>query len=128
VGILNGQALPTVRMSTENEFYDYEAKYQSNDTQYFCPAGLPDEKENEIRELALKAFNALGCKGWGRVDVMLSVDGEPLLLETNTVPGMTDHSLVPMAAKATGLSFADLVVQILRTSASDETTIKGHGA
>ena len=128
VGILNGQALPTVRMSTENEFYDYEAKYQSNDTQYFCPAGLPDEKENEIRELALKAFNALGCKGWGRVDVMLSVDGEPLLLETNTVPGMTDHSLVPMAAKATGLSFADLVVQILRTSASDETTTKGHGA
>jgi len=125
VGVLHGQALPIVRMSTENEFYDFEAKYKSDDTEYFCPAGLPEEQETKIRQLALNAFNALGCEGWGRVDVMLNSKGEPLLLEANTVPGMTDHSLVPMAAKAVGISFADLVVQILETSLSQST---GEGA
>ena len=116
VGILNGQALPIVRMSTENEFYDYEAKYLSDDTQYFCPSGLEPELEAQIQALALKAFDALACDVWGRVDVMLDENGQPLLLETNTVPGMTDHSLVPMAAKAIGLSFADLVEAILATT------------
>jgi len=113
VGILNGKALPIVRMSTENEFYDYEAKYLSDDTQYFCPSGLTEELEASIQALALKAFDALACDVWGRVDVMLDENEEPLLLETNTVPGMTDHSLVPMAANAIGLSFADLVETIL---------------
>jgi len=119
VGILNGQALPVIRMSTDNEFYDYEAKYLSDDTQYFCPAGLTDQQEASIRELALQAFNALGCATWGRVDVMLDENEQPLLLETNTVPGMTDHSLVPMAANAVGFSFADLVEKILESTLSE---------
>lgn len=114
--IFKDAALPVIRMSTENEFYDYEAKYQSDDTQYFCPAGLSDELEQEVRSLALKAFNALDCKVWGRVDVMLDANEQPLLLEVNTVPGMTDHSLVPMAAAATGLDFDNLVVEILATT------------
>ncbi len=113
-GVLNGQALPVIRMRTDNEFYDYQAKYESNETQYFCPAGLPEEQELAIRDLALKAFNALDCKVWGRVDVMLTAKQEPLLLEVNTVPGMTSHSLVPMAAKEVGLSFAELVLTILQ--------------
>ena len=116
VGVLNGKALPIVRMSTENEFYDFEAKYLSDDTQYFCPSGLDSELENHIQDLALKAFNALGCEVWGRVDVMLDENQRPLLLETNTIPGMTDHSLVPMAAKQAGLSFPDLVETILATT------------
>ena len=112
-GVLNGQPLPIVRMSTGNEFYDYEAKYLSDDTQYFCPAGLSAELENDIRVLAKRAFDALGCSVWGRVDVMLTSDQKPLLLEVNTVPGMTTHSLVPMAAKANGLEFSELVIEIL---------------
>lgn len=116
VSILHGKALPIIRMSTDNEFYDYEAKYQSDDTQYFCPAGLSDELETEIRQLAEHAFDALDCAVWGRVDVMLDGQGKPLLLEANTVPGMTNHSLVPMAAAATGMSFDDLVIEILSTT------------
>ena len=112
-GLLNGQPLPIVRMSTGNEFYDYEAKYLSDDTQYFCPAGLSAELENDIRVLAKRAFDALGCSEWGRVDVMLTSVQKPLLLEVNTVPGMTTHSLVPMAAKANGLEFSELVIEIL---------------
>jgi len=122
VTILKGEALPAIRMSTDNEFYDYQAKYESNDTRYFCPAGLPDELEQEVRHLALQAFNALDCAVWGRVDVMLTADNRPLLLEVNTVPGMTSHSLVPIAAAATGRSFEDLVVEIL------ETTLEQDGA
>ncbi len=114
--ILKGEALPIIRMSTDNEFYDYAAKYESDDTQYSCPAGLSDEQEVRIRSLALEAFNALDCAVWGRVDVMLDGDQNPLLLEVNTVPGMTSHSLVPMAAAATGRSFDDLVVEILATT------------
>jgi len=116
VAILKEQALPVVRMNTNNEFYDYQAKYESNDTQYFCPAGLGDDLEQTVRTLATAAFNALGCEVWGRVDVMLDAHNQPHLLEVNTVPGMTDHSLVPMAAAATGLDFADLVFEILATT------------
>ena len=114
--VLKNKALPIIRMSTDNEFYDYQAKYLSDQTQYFCPAGLDDVLESQVRALALKAFNALDCSVWGRVDVMLNSNNQPQLLEVNTVPGMTAHSLVPMAAKATGLSFEDLVVQILETT------------
>ncbi|MFT6407215.1 MAG: D-alanine-D-alanine ligase [Arenicella sp.] len=114
--VLKGQALPLIRMSTDNEFYDYQAKYQSDQTQYFCPAGLDDALELQVRALALKAFNALDCSVWGRVDVMLDSNNQPLLLEVNTVPGMTSHSLVPMAAKVIGLCFEDLVLQILETT------------
>lgn len=116
VSILNGQALPIVQMETANEFYDYEAKYQSDETQYTCPANLNDELCNHIQLLALKAFSALDCRGWGRVDVMLNAQGEPMLLEANTVPGMTDHSLVPMAAAAQGMDFQALVLSILEAS------------
>jgi D-alanine-D-alanine ligase len=116
VSILNGQALPVIRMETDNEFYDYEAKYQSDDTRYFCPAGIPDVLEAEIRSLALHAFDALDCKIWGRVDVMLDANDKPILLEVNTVPGMTSHSLVPMAAAAVGVDFEQLVLTILEAT------------
>ena len=116
VAILKGEALPVIKMSTNNEFYDYDAKYQSDDTQYDCPAGLGEDLEQKVRELALEAFNALDCAVWGRVDVMLDANNQPLLLEVNTVPGMTNHSLVPMAAAATGRTFESLVVEILLTT------------
>lgn len=113
VVILDGQALPVIRMKTDRDFYDFEAKYQSNDTQYLCPCGLSAEKEKELQALAVQAFAAVGAKGWGRVDAMLDEQGRFWLLEVNTVPGMTDHSLVPMAARAAGMSFTDLVLHIL---------------
>ena len=116
VAILNGEALPVVRMQTDNEFYDYQAKYQSNETKYFCPSGLDAKQEKETQDLALNAFEALGCDGWGRVDVMLNGVGEPLLLEVNPTPGMTSHSLVPMAAAANNISFEQLVILILEAS------------
>jgi D-alanine-D-alanine ligase len=116
VAILGNRALPSIRIQTQEIFYDYQAKYFSDETNYFCPSGLSDDKEMELRELAIQAFNSLGCKGWGRVDVM--VDSQDLfqLLEVNTVPGMTSHSLVPMAAAAEGLAFEELVLQILEVS------------
>ena len=113
VGILGEQVLPVIRIETPREFYDYEAKYIANDTRYLIPAGLSEKKEREIRALSLEAFRALGCRGWGRVDLMLDKRGRPYLLEINTSPGMTDHSLVPMAARAVGLSYEDLCVKIL---------------
>ena len=113
VAILDGKALPVIRIVAANEFYDFDAKYESNETQYLCPAGLSAEFEGHIKSLAEQAFAAIQGSGWGRVDVMLDADGEPQLLEVNMVPGMTDHSLVPMAAKAVGLSFDDLVLKIL---------------
>ncbi len=117
VSILNGQALPSISMVTPREFYDYEAKYHSNETQYFCPSGLTDEDESALAELAIKAFSALGCSGWGRVDFIRDkYDGTFKLLEANTVPGMTESSLVPKAAKQKGISFDELVVEILKTS------------
>ncbi len=117
-GVLNDTVLPIIRVETSREFYDYEAKYLADDTQYLCPAGFKSEEEAKFRELAHRAFGALGGSGWGRVDFMLDKHGRPWLLEVNTVPGMTRHSLVPMAAKAYGLSFDALVLEILSTSLS----------
>jgi D-alanine-D-alanine ligase len=111
--ILGDQVLPLIRIETPRAFYDYEAKYIANDTRYHVPCGLPDKEEAQLRDLCLKAFHALGCRGWGRVDLMLDKRGRPYLLEVNTAPGMTDHSLVPMAARASGISYEDLCVRIL---------------
>lgn len=116
VGILNDEALPVIRLETPHVFYDYDAKYRADSTQYHCPSGLTDDVENRLTEIALKACNVLGVKGWGRVDVFIDNQGMAQLIEVNTVPGMTDHSLVPMAAKQAGLSFDDLVWRILETS------------
>ena len=114
VSMLNGQALPAIRMQTDNDFYDYQAKYQSSDTLYFCPCGLENKLLSELNELAVSAFNAIGCSGWGRVDFMLDKHGHWYLLEVNTVPGMTETSLVPKAAKQAGYDFDQLVLQILK--------------
>lgn len=114
--ILGDEALPLIRLETPRVFYDYEAKYFANDTRYICPCGLPREQEERIQAAALAAFRLIGCSGWGRVDVMLDHGGQPYLLEVNTVPGMTDHSLVPMAARARGIAFEDLVVRILESA------------
>ncbi len=113
VGILGEQILPSIRIQPASDFYDYEAKYISDDTQYFCPSGLSVEKEAELQALVLNAWRSLGCSGWGRVDVMMDGDGTFYLLEVNTSPGMTSHSLVPMAAKQAGMSFSQLVARIL---------------
>lgn len=116
VAIVGDRALPPIRLETVTEFYDYEAKYLRNDTRYLCPCGLDAAREQELKELALAAFRAIGCRGWGRIDVMQGADGRFRLLEVNTVPGMTDHSLVPMAARADGMDFASLVMAILHES------------
>jgi D-alanine-D-alanine ligase len=113
VAIVGERVLPIIRIETPREFYDYEAKYIANDTRYLVPCGVSEKKEKELQALCLKAFRALGCHGWGRVDLMLDKRGRPFLLEVNTAPGMTDHSLVPMAARAVGLSYEDLCVKIL---------------
>lgn len=113
VAVLNGVALPAIGLKTDHVFYDYDAKYVSDTTEYLCPCGLSDEKEAEIKAIASEAFSAIGCRGWGRVDFMQDSDGAFYLLEVNTVPGMTDHSLVPMAAKQAGVSFDELVLDIL---------------
>ncbi len=115
-GILADEPLPLIRLETPREFYDYEAKYFANDTRYILPCGLPADEERSVQRTALEAFRVLGCSGWGRVDVMLDRGGNPYLLEVNTIPGMTDHSLVPMAARAQGISFENLVVRILETA------------
>ncbi|MCW9012696.1 MAG: D-alanine--D-alanine ligase [Gammaproteobacteria bacterium] len=112
--ILNGRVLPMIRLETPRDFYDYKAKYDDEDTQYHCPCGLTVETEKKLSELVLQAFNAVHAKGWGRVDFMLDEQSNPWLIEVNTVPGMTDHSLVPMAAKEAGLSFEELVIEILQ--------------
>jgi len=114
VAILNGQALPIIRLETDRVFYDYDAKYIADDTRYICPCGLNVEEEQEMNALALAAFASLQCQGWGRVDIMRDEHNKFQVLEVNTVPGMTDHSLVPMAAKAAGYSFEKLVGEILK--------------
>ena len=107
------RALPAVKIEPATEFYDYQAKYFRDDTRYRCPCGLPEAQETAMRELAIDAFRVLGCRGWGRVDILLDASGTPYLLEINTAPGMTSHSLVPMAARAAGIDFADLCIRIL---------------
>lgn len=119
--ILGNRALPMVRMETPREFYDYEAKYFSNDTRYHCPSGLSESKEFELQQMCLRAFEAVEGKGWGRVDFMLDTDGKAWLIEVNTVPGMTDHSLVPMSARAVGIEFDELVWQILAQTLESRT-------
>ncbi len=111
--VLDGQVLPMIRLETSHKFYDYDAKYESVDTQYICPCGLSGEQEAEFAALMSRAFNAVGASAWGRVDFMVDKNNQPWLIEVNTVPGMTDHSLVPMAAKQAGLSFDDLVLKVL---------------
>ncbi len=114
--LLDGQALPLIRIETPRAFYDFDAKYESDDTRYLCPCGLPEGEETRLRILAQEAFGLLDGHGWGRVDFLLDLAGEPWLLEANTVPGMTDHSLVPMAARAAGIDFDTLVWKVLCTS------------
>ena len=111
--ILGGQALPVIKIEPANEFYDYEAKYLRDDTRYLCPSGLSAEQEAEMQSLAKQAFALIGGQGWGRVDFLMSESGKPYVLEVNTSPGMTDHSLVPMAARQAGISFEQLVVKVL---------------
>lgn len=113
---LQGETLPLIRLETPREFYDYQAKYHANDTCYRCPCGLPEAREAQLRDLVDQAFVAVDGSGWGRVDLMVDDQDRPWLLEVNTVPGMTDHSLVPMAARVAGLSFENLVWRILETS------------
>jgi D-alanine-D-alanine ligase len=114
--ILGDRALPVIRIEPAKEFYDYEAKYLRDDTRYLCPAGLSPEKEAEMQQLAQQAFAVLDGAGWGRVDFLMDEAGKPYLLEVNTAPGMTDHSLVPMAARQAGMSFEQLVLNILELS------------
>tara|TARA_R110002050_G_scaffold57423_3_gene128862 strand:+ start:13906 stop:14841 length:936 start_codon:yes stop_codon:yes gene_type:complete len=116
VGILGDMAFPVIELKTPHEFYDFNAKYQANTTQYLCPCNLNEQDEQECQQLALKAFKALRMSGWGRIDFMRDEVGRFYLLEANSIPGMTDHSLVPMAAKQAGFSFADLVWKILENS------------
>jgi D-alanine-D-alanine ligase len=107
------QALPIIKIEPATDFYDYEAKYLRDDTAYRCPCGLPEERERELQRLSLEAFRVLGCRGWGRVDFLMDERGNAFFLEVNTSPGMTDHSLVPMAARVAGISYDELVLRVL---------------
>jgi D-alanine-D-alanine ligase len=115
-GLLDGEPLPLIRLETPNAFYDFDAKYRAETTRYHCPCGLSAEAESNLRNLSARACDTIGVTGWGRVDLLVDQQGSPWLIEVNTVPGMTDHSLVPMAARAAGLGFDDLVWRILETS------------
>jgi len=114
--VLGEEVLPLIRIAAPKGNYDYQNKYFTDDTKYHCPCGLPARKEEELKALTLRAFHALGCSGWGRIDIMLDAKKKPWLLEVNTLPGMTSHSLVPMAARARGISFEDLCVRILESA------------
>lgn len=116
VAVLDGEALPVIRLETPNAFYDYEAKYQATTTQYHCPSGLSQEQEQFIKNVAVNACEVVGIKGWARVDVFIDDSEQYQLIEVNTVPGMTDHSLVPMAARKAGIDFEELVWRVLETS------------
>ncbi len=118
--MLQGEALPSIRIETPRVFYDYRAKYESDRTEYYCPGTDDPDTEAVYAEVALAAFAELGCRGWGRVDFMAGEDGQPLVLEVNTIPGMTTHSLVPKAAKRAGIDFAELCWRILETSVRDD--------
>lgn len=115
----SAEALPVIRIVAPGANYDYQNKYFTDDTQYLCPSGLPDDVEAEVRRLAVQSFRVLGCRGWARADVMLGADGKPFLLEMNTSPGMTGHSLVPMAARAVGISYEDFVMQVTAAATLD---------
>ncbi len=127
VAVLDRQALPSIRIVPKGEFYDYHAKYVAEDTQYLCP-GLDGAAEGELRALALAAFEAVGCSGWGRVDIMRDRDGRNFLLEVNTAPGMTSHSLVPKAARTMGIDFETLCWRVLETSFAREVELAAGGA
>ncbi len=122
ISILGEQVLPIIQIEADATFYDYQAKYQSDTTRYHCPCSLPQGQQRAMQAMALEAFRAIGCSGWGRVDFLLDAEGNPYLLEVNTVPGMTSHSLVPMAAKVAGIDFDALVWRIL-----EQTMESGHG-
>lgn len=119
VAIVGDEALPIIKIEPATDFYDYEAKYQRDDTRYLCPCGLPEAKEREIRRQALEAFRILGGRGWGRVDFLMDEAGKHYFLEANTSPGMTDHSLVPMAARVAGMDYPTLVRRVLELAALD---------
>ncbi|PKO86698.1 MAG: D-alanine--D-alanine ligase [Betaproteobacteria bacterium HGW-Betaproteobacteria-12] len=119
VGIVGGEALPIIKIEPATEWYDYEAKYNRDDTRYLCPCDLPPAKELEIRQGALEAFRLLGGRGWGRVDFLMDEDGKHYYLEVNTAPGMTDHSLVPMAARVAGMDYPALVRRVLELATND---------
>lgn len=116
VPVLDNEVLPSIKIVPEGEFYDYNAKYISDNTQYFCPSGLPAEREQELRELVKRAYHVVGCRGWSRIDVMMDGKGQFRLVEVNTNPGMTSHSLFPKSAATVGYSFEQLVVKILELS------------
>ena len=116
VAIVNDKTLPVIKIKPSNEFYDYQAKYIKDDTQYICPSGIEKHKEVLISQEALKAFKVIGCSSWGRVDFMMDKQGQHYFIEVNTSPGMTSHSLVPMAAKEVGINFDQLVLEILKTA------------
>jgi len=122
VAVLQGEALPPIRIETPRTFYDYQAKYFAEDTRYHIPCGLDADAEAALKRVAVDVFRAVGAQGWGRADYMMGDDGVPMLLEINTVPGMTSHSLVPMAARAAGIDFEELVWRVLETSFARETT------
>jgi len=117
--IVGGKVLPSIRIETPHEFYDYDAKYLADDTRYTCP-GLPEEMERRFAEIVLRSFQVLGCRGWARVDLIIDKSGQPYFLEMNTSPGMTDHSLVPMGARQAGISFEQLVLQILEEAGNNK--------
>jgi len=119
VGIVGDQVLPIIKIEPATEWYDYEAKYNRDDTRYLCPCGLPEAKEMQIRAQALEAFRMLDGRGWGRVDFLMDEDGKHYFLEVNTAPGMTDHSLVPMGARAAGMDYPTLVRRVLELAAND---------
>lgn len=123
VSIVGDEVLPSVRIEPNTNFYDYQAKYESSETRYFCPGTDSLEQEDRLKSLALTAYQATGCRGWGRVDLMLDDQGNPYLLEVNTAPGMTSHSLVPVAAKAHGWTFSQLVCRILALARTDNCVI-----
>jgi D-alanine-D-alanine ligase len=123
VGILGAQALPSIQITASDDFYDYNAKYLAEDTRYVCPSALSLQQEENLQLLAKQAFNAVGAKGWGRVDFIHDLNGDFWILEVNTVPGMTSHSLVPMAAKVAGLAFDELVIEILSLTVGVATKV-----
>ena len=116
VAILDNLALPSIKLKPSGKFYDYEAKYNSSETKYICPSGLDKDQEDEIKKISVDCFNILKCKGWGRVDLIIDKEKNPWIIEINTVPGMTEHSLVPMAAKENNMNFNELVLKILDSS------------